>query len=96
MTISGKQLFDCQSNLISNKCIENFNIRKNIYANNEFGICFEFVGKNQTFYMEEKDFIEIYIKRKHQVNELHLLLLPDVYASYENYIQVRINVDHMG
>ena len=77
LTINGDKLFDCNSNLItSGKCIENFNINKNIYANKDFGICFEFVLKNRNILLEDKDFIDIIINYEYQRNILHLVNLP--------------------
>ena len=78
MTISGEQLFDCKSNIILNdKCMEYLDIKKNIYANKEFGICFEFVDKNGNIYLKDKNFIEIFIKYKIQRNIVHILSIPD-------------------
>ena len=78
MTISGEQLFDCKSNIIPNdKCMEYLDIKKNIYANKEFGICFEFVDKNGNITLKDKNFIEIIIKYEIQRKFLHILLLPD-------------------
>ena len=80
LTIRSEQLFDCKSNvnISSNKCIDNFDIKKNIYANKEFGICFEFVDKNQSINLNETNFIEILIKYEIQRNIIHIKLLPDL------------------
>ena len=78
LTIRAKQLFDCKSNIFPNdKCMEYLDIKKNIYANKEFGICFEFIDKNGKFNLKHKDFIEIIIKYKIQRNFLHILLIPE-------------------
>ena len=78
LTLSGEQLFDCKSNIIPNdKCMEYLNIKKNIYANKEFGICFEFIDKNENIYLKDKDFIEIFIKNEIQRNILHIYPIPD-------------------
>ena len=78
LTISAQQLFDCKSNIIPNDTyMEYLDIKKNIYANKEFGICFEFVDKNGNITLKDKNFIEIIIKYEIQRNFLHILLLPD-------------------
>ena len=78
LTIRAKQLFDCKSNIFPNdKCMEYLDIKKNIYANKEFGICFEFIDKNGKFNLIDKDFIEIYIKYEYHKNILHIFPIPD-------------------
>ena len=77
LTLSGEQLFGCKSNIISHdKCMEYLNIKKNIYANKEFGICFEFIDKNGKFNLKDKDFIEIYIKYEYHGSILHIYPIP--------------------
>ena len=77
LTIDGNQLFDCNSNLItSDKCIDNFNINKIIYANKDFGICFEFVLKNRNIFLKDKDFIDIIMRYEYQRNILNIVNLP--------------------
>ena len=79
LTISGNNLIDCNSNiLINGKCIENFNIIKNIYANKEFGICFELEDKNQSIFLENNNYIEFSLNNEIELNILYLALIPQV------------------
>ena len=79
LTISGNQLIDCNSNILMNgKCIENFNIIKNIYANKEFGICFELEDKNQSIFLENNNYIEFSLNNEIELNILYLALIPQV------------------
>ena len=78
LTIRSEQLFDCKSNIIPNdKCMEYLDIKKNIYANKEFGICFEFVDKYGNIYLKDKDFIEISIKYEIQRKIVHIHPISD-------------------
>ena len=80
LTIRIKQLFDCNSNIITrNQCIDSIN--KYIYDNENFGICFEFFGNNRDINLKDKDYIEIVIKRETQRSILHLRHL---FASFSN------------
>ena len=76
MTISERQLFDCNSNVISSdKCIDS--IDKNILANNVFGICFELFGNNRSIYLNNKDFVEILIDNEKRGNILKIHTTTD-------------------
>ena len=76
LTISERQLFDCNSNVISSdKCIDS--IDKKIYANNNFVICFELFGNNGSIYLDNKDFVEICIDKEKRGNILQLHTTTD-------------------
>ena len=70
LTITANELFKCSANIhfvnqsfrsIDN-CFDYFDIKQNIYANNDFGICFSFFEKNYSILIKEKDNIKITLK----------------------------------
>ena len=76
LTISERQLFDCNSNVISSdNCIDS--IDKNIVANNVFGICFQLFGNNRSIYLNNKDFVEIVIDNEKRANILKIHTTTD-------------------
>ena len=101
LTISANNLIDCNSNILMNgKCIENFNIIKNIYANKEFGICFELEDKNRTIFLKDNNYIEFSLNNKIQHNILYLAYIPRVnfnkgnlnfFVSWLEFVQVVVH-----
>ena len=78
LTINVNELFDCSGNIhfrnesfdsnahkIDN-CFQYFDALKSIYANRDFGICFEFFAKNYSIYLKDNDFIELKAKYSSQ------------------------------
>ena len=80
LTINTNELFDCSANIHfrnesfdsnANKidnCFDYFDALKSIYANKDFGICFEFFAKNYSFYLKDNDYIDIIVKYSAQNN----------------------------
>ena len=74
LTMNTNELFDCSANIHfrnesfdSNQhkiynCFKYSEVLKSIYANNDFGICFEFFAKNYSIYLKDNDYIDINIK----------------------------------
>ena len=71
LTINVNQLFDCSAKVhfrnesfdsnsheIDN-CFKHFDALESIYANKDFGICFEFFVKNYSIYLKDNDFIKL-------------------------------------
>src|ERR1700755_1631698 len=80
MTISSTDLFDCSAKfhstsdytndstkaIESNDCFEYFRFKQNIFANKEFGICYELTAIERTIRLEYQDYIDIFIKLQTQ------------------------------
>ena len=74
LTINVNELFDCSAKVhfrnesfdtnahkIDN-CFKYLDTLKSIYANKDFGICFEFFAKNYSIYLKDDDYFEIIFK----------------------------------
>ena len=105
LTINSNELFDCSANThfrnesfdsnahkIDN-CFDYFDTLKSIYANKDFGICFEFFHKNYSLYLKDNDYIDITVKYLGQNNlfvngfqEMNNLFLDSV-PKVHNYMQ---------
>ena len=80
LTINVNQLFECSAKVHfrnesfdSNahefiNCFQYFEALKSIYANKDFGICFEFFAKNYSIYLKDDDYVELIVKYSGQSN----------------------------
>ena len=74
LTMRGEELFECRASVhfknqtigsnqtIIDNCFKTFRVSRDIYSNNNFGICYKFFDTDYQIRIENKDFIEIKIK----------------------------------
>ena len=91
------QTIESNATIIEN-CFERFRISRDIYANNDFGICYKFYDKNYGINIENNDYMEIKIKYNifrnfmfFIINDEDNLLDPIIYL--ENYFPLNYFVD---
>ena len=96
--ISSDELFECSASLhymnqtiesnatIIEKCSERFRISRDIYANNDFGICYKFFDNNYGINIKNDDIIVIKIKyetqNKFMFNVVNLPKLEEFFSLY--------------
>ena len=74
LTMTGEELFECRASVhfknqtigsnptIIDDCFQRFRVSRDIYSDNNFGICYKFFDTDYQIRIENKDFIEIKIK----------------------------------
>ena len=94
LTISSDELFECsaavhfknqtiESNAaIVEKCSQRFRISRDIYANNNFGICYKFFDKNYGIYLKNDDYIKIKIKLETRRNFMAIMTDQTINLNY--------------
>ena len=89
LTMSEQQLFECQASVhyknqtfgsnstTVENCFHSYRVSRDIYANNDFGICYKFFGDNYQIRLINNDYIKIKIKYESFRNLLMMNLAFD-------------------
>ena len=98
LIMTSEELFECRASVhfanqtigsnqtIIDNCWQRFRVSLDIYANNEFGICYKFFDNNHQILLNYNDIIEIKIKYKSFINFMFNALF-DKYGKINSNIQ---------